>query len=74
MTRPDYQTDPARLRARIAILEAAPRSTERDTLLAVYRRLLVNARQRANRRARHEAYTSAGMVRCKDSSGRVIYE
>lgn len=33
-----------------------------------------NKRQRENRKARHEALTGLGLVRCKDSAGRTIYE
>lgn len=38
--RPSYERDPKRLEARIAILESVPRSQERDTLIAYYRRCL----------------------------------
>lgn len=33
-----------------------------------------NRRARLNRKARHDALTSLGLVRCKDSMGRTIYE
>lgn len=38
--RPSYESDPARLRARIAILEATPQTANRDVLIGHLRRCL----------------------------------
>ena len=40
VARPSYESDPARLRARIAILEATPVGSEREAVLAHLRRCL----------------------------------